>query len=311
MKKLLSLILATILVMSAFSVNAAGEISVYIDGKMVSFDVQPQIIGGRTMVPIRAIFEMMGAQVDWDQARAAAICKRGETTVEMTVGSNLVVINGAAVAMDAAPVVINGRTLAPARYAAEAFGASVEWDASKSSVIISSKKLVTLYAPDGRTLSVPANEVETYLNIGWYQVPVITMYAADGRTMVVASSEAEAYSKVGWYYSPVVTLYAPDGRTIVIAASEKAAYMAVGWYESSAQAQAAAQPSVSAGNTSTGNTSSGNYTNSNNTHGSAVYRTPTGKKYHFDPNCGGKNSRQTSLSAAKSAGLTPCSKCAY
>jgi len=43
---------------------------------------------------------------------------------------------------------------------------------------------------------------------------------------------------------------------------------------------------------------------------SGVYRTPSGKKYHFDAECGGKNSFETSLEEAKKAGLTPCSKCA-
>lgn len=59
-----------------------------------------------------------------------------------------------------------------------------------------------------------------------------------------------------------------------------------------------------------GTTSSSSHSNSNNTHGKSVYRTPSGKRYHFDPDCGGKNSYQTTLDAAKSAGLTPCKKCA-
>ncbi len=51
--------------------------------------------------------------------------------------------------------------------------------------------------------------------------------------------------------------------------------------------------------------------NSNNTDiGSAVYRTPTGKRYHYDAECGGKNSYEVSLEEAQSDGLTPCSKCA-
>lgn len=41
-----------------------------------------------------------------------------------------------------------------------------------------------------------------------------------------------------------------------------------------------------------------------------IYRTPSGKKYHFDAECGGKNSYETTLEDALSAGLTPCSKCA-
>ena len=59
-----------------------------------------------------------------------------------------------------------------------------------------------------------------------------------------------------------------------------------------------------------GTTSSSTQSNSNNTHGKSVYRTPSGKRYHFDPDCGGKNSYQTTLDAAKSSGLTPCKKCA-
>lgn len=43
---------------------------------------------------------------------------------------------------------------------------------------------------------------------------------------------------------------------------------------------------------------------------SGVYRTPSGKKYHFDAECGGKNSFEVSLDEAKNAGLTPCLKCA-
>lgn len=55
---------------------------------------------------------------------------------------------------------------------------------------------------------------------------------------------------------------------------------------------------------------SSSQSNKNNTHGQQVYRTPSGKRYHFDPDCGGKNSYQTTLDAAKSSGLTPCQKCA-
>lgn len=49
---------------------------------------------------------------------------------------------------------------------------------------------------------------------------------------------------------------------------------------------------------------------SNNSNSKTVYRTPSGKRYHYDPDCGGKNSYSTTLSNAISAGLTPCQKCA-
>lgn len=50
--------------------------------------------------------------------------------------------------------------------------------------------------------------------------------------------------------------------------------------------------------------------NTNNTHGAHIYCTPKGKRYHFDPDCGGKNSRETTLAEAQAKGLTPCKKCA-
>ncbi len=58
-------------------------------------------------------------------------------------------------------------------------------------------------------------------------------------------------------------------------------------------------------------TSTKKETNSPNSNGTAVYRTPSGKRYHYDPDCGGKNSYKISLDDAKSSGLTPCQKCVH
>lgn len=70
-------------------------------------------------------------------------------------------------------------------------------------------------------------------------------------------------------------------------------------------------PTTSSGNkSSSGTTSTKNTKNTNNSHGKQVYRTPKGKRYHFDPNCGGKNSYQITIDDAVASGLTPCKKCA-
>lgn len=89
---------------------------------------------------------------------------------------------------------------------------------------------VVMYAPDGRTISIPAGEVEAYKNVGWFTEPVITVYAADGRTLDIPVREKEAYLNVGWFETPVTILYAPDGRTITVALAEVEAYKNVGWY---------------------------------------------------------------------------------
>lgn len=121
-------------------VSAADEgIRVYLEGSKIDFDVPPQTINDRTMVPIRAIFEAMGANVDWDDITQTAISTKDSTTVKMTLNSTTEYINDTAYTMDVTPVIINGRTLAPARYVAEAFGYYVNWDEMTQSVLISKK----------------------------------------------------------------------------------------------------------------------------------------------------------------------------
>lgn len=142
MKKIISLVLAmAITISSTICVFAANEgIKVYLEGNKISFDVQPQTINDRTMVPIRAIFEAMGAVVNWDDATQTAISTKDNTTVKMTLNSTNEYINDVVCEMDVTPVIIDGRTLAPARYVAEAFGYYVNWDAMTQSVLISKNK---------------------------------------------------------------------------------------------------------------------------------------------------------------------------
>lgn len=138
MKKIISLLLVVGLVLSSATLTFANEneISVYVEGQKVSFDVPPQTINDRTMVPIRAIFEVMGATVSWDNATQTAICTKDNTVVKMTLNSKTEYINDVPYEMDVAPVIVDNRTLAPARYVAEAFGYFVNWDGNTKSVLI-------------------------------------------------------------------------------------------------------------------------------------------------------------------------------
>lgn len=90
------------------------------------------VINGRTFVPMRQVFEALGCKVDWDQSSRTAIVSKDGTTVNLTIGNTQMQVskNGtnSQVALDAAPVVINGRTLLPLRAPAEAFGYVVTWD---------------------------------------------------------------------------------------------------------------------------------------------------------------------------------------
>jgi len=117
----------------AVPVSAAAPVpSVIIDGQSVSFDVAPVIDNGRVMVPLRAIFEQMGAKVDWDDTTKTATAVKGNITVIVKLGSTSPTINGVVKAIDVpAKLVEGGRILAPLRFVCEAFGGSVSWDAGK------------------------------------------------------------------------------------------------------------------------------------------------------------------------------------
>lgn len=111
----------------SFPVNAEGEIAVYVDGTQVKFDAQPRIIENRTMVPMRAIFEAIGATVNWNaETRTASSTFRG-TTVSITVGTNILLKNNTEIPLDVPAQVVESRTLVPVRAIAESFDCKVEW----------------------------------------------------------------------------------------------------------------------------------------------------------------------------------------
>ncbi len=116
--------------------KTTNEIGATVDGVQVVFDQAPVIQDGRTLVPMRAIFEAMGANVEWDGDTRTVTGTKGDTVVKMTIDNSVISVNGNNVTLDVAPTIINGRTMVPARAVAEAFNAKVEWDNATRTVII-------------------------------------------------------------------------------------------------------------------------------------------------------------------------------
>ena len=119
------------------SVNSG--IHVYYNGKRISFHSygqNPEILEGRTLVPLRSIFEAMGADVEWDGATSTAIAKRGNVEVKITIGASEIYKNGKAIPVDVPAMLLNSRTMVPARVIAEAFGADVGWNGNGRIVFI-------------------------------------------------------------------------------------------------------------------------------------------------------------------------------
>jgi uncharacterized membrane protein len=105
-------------------------VKVTLNGKQISFDVQPFIRDGRTIVPARAIAEALGAQVVWDSGTRSAVITKGEMTIRLPIGSKNAQVNGKTVALDVPAEIQNGRTLVPLRFLAENLRFSVSWDAA-------------------------------------------------------------------------------------------------------------------------------------------------------------------------------------
>lgn len=125
------------------SVPRDDGIKVVVNGSYLTFDQPPVIINGRTLVPLRAIFEALGAEVEWEAETKSIMAFKGDIGVLMYIDSAVMTkgeVGGAAydITLDTAPTIINGRTMVPARAVAEAFGCSVSWDSSTKTVIINS-----------------------------------------------------------------------------------------------------------------------------------------------------------------------------
>ena len=118
------------------SIGMSHFIAVEVDGKFVRFDQRPTILGGRTLVPMRAIFEALDATVDWNNATRTATSTLGGTTVSVTIGSNVMYKNGQQIPLDVSAQMIGGRTMVPVRAIAEAFDCEVDWDSETRTVII-------------------------------------------------------------------------------------------------------------------------------------------------------------------------------
>ncbi len=109
-----------------YTVNGANKV----------MDAAPYIKDSRTYVPMRYVAEIIGADVVWDDAARTVTLTKGDDVVVFTIGSTTYTVNGEAKTADVAPEIANSRTMLPARYAAEAFGALVGWDAASGTVLI-------------------------------------------------------------------------------------------------------------------------------------------------------------------------------
>jgi hypothetical protein len=98
-----------------------------VNDKVVQLDAAPEIKDGRTFLPLRAIAEAFGAQVNWVPETQGITVVLGNNQIGLQIGNNTAVVNGNVLSI-VPPYIKNGRTMVPLRVIAEGFGAKVEWD---------------------------------------------------------------------------------------------------------------------------------------------------------------------------------------
>ena len=112
---------------------------VYINGTILQLDVEPQIKNDRILIPMRTIFEALGAKIEWNSVEATVTGTKGERTVIVSIGSKMATVNGQQKELDVAAEIFNNRTVVPLRFIAESLGAEVDWEEVTQSVKISLK----------------------------------------------------------------------------------------------------------------------------------------------------------------------------
>ncbi len=139
MKKTLSLVLA-LLMLCCFSAPSALAVNVVLNSSLLSFpDQEPVLENGSVLGPIRPVAEALGLGVGWDESSQKVTLMRNSFFIELTIGSNKAVTHSGIKTLGSAPKIINGRTMVPLRFIAEALGLTVLWNGQYQRVVINGK----------------------------------------------------------------------------------------------------------------------------------------------------------------------------
>ncbi len=370
---------------------------------------KPIVTNGRTLVPIRAIIEAFGGVVGWEESTQSVLLTMEDDTIKLVINSNIAYFNNNAETLDVEPAVINGRTMLPIRFVAEAFNLGVAWDSSTQTVSIirntfddneynSLMSVLPAYSGQAYTQInnnkpffkdyeiingsfeyyseldelgrcdvcfasiaadlMPTEERESISSItptGWINAYYdnvnggylynrchligfqLTGENSNERNLItgtrylnvdgmlpfenkISDYIEETGNRVVYRATPVFTgnnLVADGVLLEAYSVEDNGQGISFCVYCYNVQPEIKIDYTTGASSVVVGTVitpietpATPSIENNDNNILSGVYRTPFGKKYHFDEECGGKNSFVVSLDEAQNAGLTPCSKCA-
>ncbi len=139
-------ILSLVLLLTLLSVNAHAEIkevTVKVNDIKVESPVPAQIVNDRTMLPMRSIFERIGARVTWMESEKIIFATKDSLLITMQIDNTIMSVQQIEndeiikIELDSPPFIVNGSTLVPVRAVAESLGYNVEWNSQTYTVDIS------------------------------------------------------------------------------------------------------------------------------------------------------------------------------
>lgn len=113
-----------------------GGIKVVLNDEVLAFTTRPTTENDRTLVPMRFLFEQMGAEVEWEEETQTAVVTKGDDVISFSIDNSDASINGELKTMDVPARLINDKTMIPVRFLSEELGCNVEWDEESNTVII-------------------------------------------------------------------------------------------------------------------------------------------------------------------------------
>ncbi|HEX8464676.1 MAG TPA: copper amine oxidase N-terminal domain-containing protein, partial [Abditibacterium sp.] len=117
---------------------ARADIAVNLNGQPLATSVSPLQVNGRTLVPMRDIFEALGAQLSWNPVAQTITAQKDLTRIQLAINNRDALVNGRNVRLEQPAALVNGRTFVPLRFVAEATGAQVDWNGTLQLISIRS-----------------------------------------------------------------------------------------------------------------------------------------------------------------------------
>ncbi|MBA4365977.1 MAG: hypothetical protein C0398_08290 [Coprothermobacter sp.] len=153
----------------------------------------PVIVGGRTLLPIRAVVEAIGGTIEWNAATRTVTIAAGAVTMGLTIGNRIATVNGATLPIDpqnatVVPFIIAGRTMLPLRFVGEQLGGTVEWNAATRTATLTFVAPAALTAPSLLEPTDAALFTSTTVAFRWTPVEGATSYS-----LAVSSDGKEIY----------------------------------------------------------------------------------------------------------------------